>query len=69
MVSHKKSYQIAKGCVSCGACKVVCPVHCIQKGQPYRIDEKKCIGCGLCVTRCWRQVIYKNTDDKNNRAY
>lgn len=59
MDSKKNHYEIGKGCVSCGACKVVCPVHCISKGQPYVIQKDKCIGCGLCVTRCWRQVIYK----------
>ncbi len=53
----KKQYIITEGCVACGACKTICPKHCISKGNPYVIDKKQCIGCGLCVSRCWRQVI------------
>lgn len=57
MKVKKKYYEIEEGCVGCGACKTICPVHCIQKGQPYRIQKEKCIGCGRCTTRCWRGVI------------
>lgn len=59
MAVSKKYYEIGEGCVGCGACKVICPVHCISKGQPYVIQINKCIGCGKCVSRCWRQVINK----------
>ncbi|MGL6173696.1 MAG: 4Fe-4S binding protein [Cellulosilyticaceae bacterium] len=55
----KKKYKILEGCVACGACKIVCPTHCISKGKPYKINEERCIGCGLCVKRCWRRVIDK----------
>lgn len=53
----KKIYYITEDCVGCGACKTICPKHCISKGVPYQIKERACIGCGLCVTRCWRKVI------------
>ena len=53
----RKKYIITKECVACGACKTICPQHCISKGFPYVIKQSACIGCGLCVTRCWRQVI------------
>jgi len=55
--SMKKQYRINHECVGCGACKTICPKHCISKGQPYVIKQSACIGCGLCVTRCWRNVI------------
>lgn len=54
---NKRKYIITKACVACGACKTICPQHCISKGRPYVIKQSSCIGCGLCVTRCWRQVI------------
>lgn len=50
-------YQIMEGCVACGACKAICPKHCISKGKPYVIRQNQCIGCGLCVGRCWRKMI------------
>lgn len=53
----KKQYRITKDCVACGACKTICPKHCISKGNPYYIKQSQCIKCGLCVSRCWRQVI------------
>lgn len=53
----RRYYEIDEGCTSCGACKTICPQHCISKGKPYRIIANKCIGCGLCVKRCWRGLI------------
>lgn len=53
----RKSYYILEGCVGCGSCKLVCPIHCISKGKPYTIHAKKCIGCGQCVVRCRRKLI------------
>lgn len=53
----RRVYEIQEQCNSCGACKVVCPKHCISKGRPYKIKEEICIGCGRCTTRCWRGLI------------
>ncbi|WP_054743846.1 ATP-binding protein [Cellulosilyticum ruminicola] len=57
MKRSKRFYVISEKCVGCGACKTICKVHAISKGNPYTINENKCTGCGLCVTRCWRDVI------------
>ncbi|MGL4346177.1 MAG: 4Fe-4S binding protein [Cellulosilyticaceae bacterium] len=57
----KIKYKIDTSCVGCGACKVVCPTHCISKGSPYYIREEACIGCGHCLTRCWRKLILPKT--------
>ncbi len=45
-------------CISCGLCKLVCPVNCIQMiwtakscWEP-KIDESKCTKCGMCLNVC-----------------
>ncbi|WP_157864128.1 DUF362 domain-containing protein [Cellulosilyticum lentocellum] len=55
------SYVIDKACIACGACKVVCPKHCISKGLPHVINQEQCIRCGKCVTRCWRNLIKRQS--------
>ena len=41
-------------CVSCGACRKVCPRDAISiwKGCYAVVDGAKCVGCGLCVKAC-----------------
>lgn len=44
-------------CVSCGVCKAICPVNCIEmefeRGQFLpQINEEKCINCGNCYEVC-----------------
>ena len=56
-ISKQLIYVIDSACIACGACKVICPVHCISKGNPYRINQSTCIKCGKCLTRCWRNLI------------
>ncbi|MFW6015396.1 MAG: NADH-quinone oxidoreductase subunit I [bacterium] len=53
-------------CVSCGACKVVCPTDCIsylrRKGNfvPL-IDDENCISCGKCFKVCpGKGIKYKD---------
>ena len=40
-------------CVSCGACRKVCPREAISiwKGCYAVVDGEKCVGCGICKTR------------------
>lgn len=63
----RKRYVITKECVACGACKTICPKHCISKGQPFIIKQDQCIGCGLCVSRCWRNVIKLTQSEEEAR--
>ncbi|MDA3733046.1 4Fe-4S binding protein [Niameybacter massiliensis] len=58
---QNKHYRIDARCNGCGACKKVCPVHCISRGNPYSINQIKCIRCGRCVSRCWRKYIKEET--------
>ena len=40
-------------CISCGACKNVCPVDAIvEKESKYEIIKEKCIECGACAGVC-----------------
>ncbi len=43
-----------KICVSCGACRKVCPREAISiwKGCYAVVNEEKCVGCGICAKTC-----------------
>ncbi len=59
------AYRIARTCVGCGICKVICPVGAIS-GKPehvYHIDPAVCIGCGACGRKC----PHKSILDKNGK--
>ena len=47
-----RSYRITEACTACGQCVEVCPQHCIEPGQPYRIQAAHCLHCGLCQQVC-----------------
>lgn len=52
------AYVINDKCVTCGACKDVCPVEAIAEGDPkYIIDAEKCIDCGACAGECPADAI------------
>jgi uncharacterized pyridoxamine 5'-phosphate oxidase family protein len=44
--------KITDKCVSCGACKAVCPFDAISEGSPYTIDPRYCDECGVCHGVC-----------------
>ncbi len=47
------AYCINDDCISCGACKPVCPVSAISEGDSkYIIDENICIECSACASVC-----------------
>lgn len=47
-----KGYQITDACVGCGNCVKNCPQHCIEKGNPYKIEQEHCLHCGNCHEVC-----------------
>ncbi len=47
------AYEISDDCIKCGACKVNCPISCIEEGDTkYVIDPNQCIECGTCAGVC-----------------
>lgn len=47
-----KGYQITDACIGCGNCVKNCPQHCIEKGNPYKIEQEHCLHCGNCHEVC-----------------
>jgi len=48
-----QQFDIMKGCVSCDACRAICPFHAVFKsGQRYVINQTFCVRCGLCQEIC-----------------
>lgn len=47
-----KGYQITDACIGCGNCVNNCPQHCIEKGNPYKIEQEHCLHCGNCYEVC-----------------
>lgn len=47
-----KGYYITDACIGCGKCVKNCPQHCIEKGNPYKIEQEHCLHCGNCHEVC-----------------
>lgn len=58
------THVITSLCLRDNGCSSVCPVECIQPGDPndswptYYIDPGTCIDCGACVPECPFHAIY-----------
>lgn len=67
------TYIITSLCLRDNGCSSVCPVECIQPGEPelqfptYYIDPGTCIDCGACVPECPFHAIYP--EDETPKAY
>ena len=56
--------HVGTGCVSCGACRAVCPMDADPVHHP---DSAECIRCGKCAAACPQQVLhvgFRGTEDR-----
>lgn len=55
----QKPKFLAKNCIGCGLCKLVCPEACIEgkEKNTYSVDYLYCKGCGLCAFICPKKDI------------
>lgn len=51
-------FVVDKGCVGCGTCKKVCPVHNISLKEGAPVWGNRCESCHACVHWCPRNVIH-----------
>jgi len=59
-------------CVSCGACRVICPQKCIEVGEQKRnykprVDVSRCINCKMCLEVCPSYKVDYNEFAPSNR--
>lgn len=59
-----KGYQITDACIGCGNCVKNCPQRCIEKGDPYRIEQKHCLHCGNCREVCPVKAVEEKVNVK-----
>ncbi len=58
------THIITSLCLRDNACAKVCPVECINAGEPqaqwpnYYIDPATCIDCGACIPECPYNAIF-----------
>lgn len=49
----ESGYRISEAvCISCQACRSLCPSQCITDTMPRRIDSTHCLHCGNCFRVC-----------------
>ncbi len=62
------THVITSLCLRDNGCSEVCPVECIQPGEPakgwptYYIDPRTCIDCGACIPECPYAAIFPEDD-------
>ncbi|MBK8421299.1 ferredoxin family protein [Candidatus Villigracilis saccharophilus] len=67
------THVITSLCLRDNGCSSVCPVECIQPGEPesqwptFYIDPGTCIDCGACVPECPYHAIFPA--DETPKAY
>ena len=67
------THVITSLCLRDNGCSSVCPVDCIQPGEPdsqwptFYVDPGTCIDCGACVPECPYHAIFPA--DETPKAY
>ncbi len=67
------THIITSLCLRDNSCAKVCPVECINAGEPsrgwpnYYIDPATCIDCGACIPECPYDAIFP--EDEVPQAY
>lgn len=44
-------------CITCGACKSICPHDAIAYENGFKVNESRCIGCSKCLNICPQKSI------------
>ncbi|WP_051685088.1 EFR1 family ferrodoxin [Clostridium sp. KNHs205] len=61
-------FKMDQGCISCGLCSQVCPVHNIEIKNGIPTWKHQCEMCLACLNLCPKQVIqYKNLSEGKQR--
>ena len=50
-------YYITDLCNGCGRCLEKCPSNCIEKGEPFTINQEHCLHCGNCADVCPQNAV------------
>ena len=56
----EKGYVITESCIGCGVCQTKCPQQCIEKGEPFHIEQEHCLHCGNCYEHCPVKAIKRS---------
>ena len=44
-------------CITCGACRTVCPHEAVEYNNGFSVKKERCLGCGQCSNICPQRAI------------